>query len=222
MGKDTTLTMYDETAFLTATWAREPFPHAVIDNAWNPWVLRDCLGEFPAANDRRWVTYNDPEEVGKKAGGTNMWGEATREFFTAVRSPGFAALLEQVTGISPLTGDDIGGGMHETGTGGRLEMHVDFNIHPGDPGLERRLNMLVFLNDTWEREWGGTLLLGADRSVEVPPLFNRTVLFECSATSFHGHPDPIVGDHLRRSLACYFYAPVRAETEAAHSTLWSR
>lgn len=214
--------MYDDNAFLGAHWATDPFPFTVIDGAWDPAVLRSCLSEFPAADDRRWVTYNDPEERGKKAGGSNMWGPVTRGFFATVRSPEFAALLEQVTGISPLTGDDIGGGMHETGEGGRLEMHVDFNIHPADPGLERRLNMLVFLNDEWEHEWGGDLLLGADKSVVVRPLFNRTVLFECSDTSFHGHPDPVVGDHLRRSLACYFYAPTRSEAGAAHSTLWSR
>lgn len=212
--------MYDGNALLTAEWATEPFPHTVIDGMWNPSFLRACRGEFPAAGDERWITYDDPEERGKKAGALNMWGPTTHSFFDVVRDPEFAVLLEQVTGIQPLIGDDIGGGMHETGDGGRLEMHVDFNIHPGNPLLERRLNVLVFLNDRWERDWGGVLYLGDRKQVEVLPLFNRTVIFECSDQSFHGHPDPIIGEHLRRSLACYFYAPVRAETAAPHSTVW--
>ena len=212
--------MYDSTALLTAEWAEDPFPHLVIDNLWNPAVLRAARDEFPAPGDLRWITYNDPEDRGKKAGAVNMWGPHTREFFAEVRSAPFTRVMEAATGIAPLTADDIGGGMHETGEGGRLEMHVDFNIHPGDPTLERRLNLLVFLNDWWDPGWGGVLYLGDRKQVEVVPLFNRTVIFECSDQSFHGHPDPIVGDHRRRSLACYFYAPVRAETGAAHSTVW--
>lgn len=214
--------MYDIDVLLDATWETEPFRHAVIDGLWADDFLRHARAEFPAPDDPRWVTYNDPEERGKKAGGSNMWGPVTESFFKAVRHPGFAETLQDVTGIQPLTADDIGGGMHETGEGGRLAMHIDFNIHPADPGLERRLNLLVFLNEEWDNNWGGTLLLGALGQVSVTPTFNRTVLFETGETSFHGHPAPIVGDHLRRSLACYYYAPTRPETAAAHSTVWGQ
>lgn len=210
--------MYDVDALIEAEWQKDPFPHVVLDGLWDESILRYARSEFPTYEDPRWVTYNDPEEFGKKAGPASMWGPTTSNFFKVVRSWDFSHDLEISTGISPLTADDLGGGMHVTGEGGRLEMHVDFNILPGDPRLERRLNLLVFLNDTWEREWGGALRLG--QGVEVLPLFNRTVIFECSEVSYHGHPDAIVGDHLRRSLACYFYAPVRNETAEAHSTVW--
>lgn len=201
-------------------WEDLPFPHAVIDDFWDTDFLVACRNEFPIYEDYRWVTYNDPEEWGKKAGGYNMWGPNTKEFFRRVRSPEFTEELEVATGIDQLTADDIGGGMHMTGPGGRLEMHIDFNVHPAKP-LERRLNMLVFLNEEWDKSWGGMLYLGANKEVEVLPIFNRTVLFECSDTSFHGHPDSIVGEHYRRSLACYFYAPLREGVlERAHTTVW--
>ena len=196
-----------------------PFPHLVLDDLWGPDLLRDCAAEFPPGDDPRWTTYPDPKEYGKRAGDSRMWGPATKQFFEQARSQATCRTLEELTGISPLTADDLGGGMHMTGKGGRLAMHRDFNRHP-TLALERRLNLLVFLNEQWEREWGGVLYLGREREVEVLPLFGRTVLFACGPESWHGHPDPIVGGHWRRSLACYYYAPVREETAAAHSTVW--
>ncbi|MFJ4926821.1 2OG-Fe(II) oxygenase [Streptomyces sp. NPDC088736] len=196
-----------------------PFPHAVIDGLWDPDELRACAAEFPPGNDPRWTTYPDPKEIGKRAGDARMWGPATHAFFERARSQEMCRALEDGTGIGPLTADDLGGGMHMTGEGGRLAMHRDFNRHPTLP-LERRLNLLIFLNEEWERGWGGVLYLGAGQEVAVEPLFNRTVLFACGPESWHGHPDPIVGGHWRRSLACYYYAPLREETAAPHSTVW--
>lgn len=198
----------------------QPFPHLVVDNLWPDHLLDAINAEFPAAADPRWITYPDAKERGKKAGDARMWGDATRGFFDAARTPEACAMLEQLTGIGPLTADDIGGGMHETGDGGRLAMHVDFNVHPTLP-LERRINMLVFLNRDWDPAWGGVLHLGEEREVGVVPEFNRTVIFATGETSWHGHPDPVVGDHLRRSLALYYYAPLRAETAEAHTTVWA-
>lgn len=197
-----------------------PFPHAVIDGLWDPERLKLIAKEFPAASDGRWTQYADPKERGKRCGGAELWGAETAEWFTFMRSPEFTADVEAFTGLKSLTADTLGGGMHMTSEGGRLASHVDFNIHPRDATLERRINFLVFLNEGWDPAWGGCLLLGKNRDVEVVPEFNRTVIFETSEISWHGHPDPIVGDHLRKSLACYFYAPRRVEAAPSHSTVW--
>lgn len=197
-----------------------PFPHVVIDGLWDDDELRGIRGEFPDYNDPRWIGYNDPEEIGKKAGPEPMWGPLTHAWFQRARGFEFTDWLEDTVGIDPLTADTLGGGMHCTGEGGRLESHVDFSIHPQLPDLIRRINLLVFLNDEWDQEWGGTLHLGKDRDVAVLPVFNRTVIFETSSRSWHGHPEPIVGDHLRRSLALYFYAPRRLDDDLIGSTVW--
>jgi hypothetical protein len=198
----------------------QPFPHLVIDDLWSEQWLDQIAAEFPDPRDPRWITYPDPKEYGKRCGGPNCWGPETARWIDYARSIEATVALELATGIQPLTADTIGGGMHMTSEGGRLEGHVDFNIHPDHPGLERRLNMLVFLNTDWKPDWGGALYLGADRQVEVQPLFNRTVIFATSNKSWHGHPDPIVGDHLRKSLAVYYYAPTRASTRIPHTTIW--
>jgi hypothetical protein len=109
--------------------------------------------------------------------------------------------------------------MHMTTEGGRLEMHVDFNVHPTLP-LERRLNLLVFLEEAWDVTFGGLLCLGEGKGIRIEPLLNTTVIFETSERSWHGHPDPIGDPVKRRSIAVYYYAPLRPETAESHTTIW--
>lgn len=201
--------------------ATTPFPHLVVDGLFDRGWLAEVAKEFPPPDDRRWTTYPDPKEYGKRCGGPTCWGEATRALIAHLRSPEACVVLEKATGIEPLAADTVGGGMHMTSEGGRLASHVDFNLHPDNADFERRLNLLIFLNPGWQQYWGGTLYLGEHREIPVVPEFNRTVLFATSAKSWHGHPDPIVGDHLRKSIAVYYYAPTRHDADPAHTTIWA-
>jgi hypothetical protein len=198
----------------------QPFPHIILKPHWADKALREIAAEFPSYDDERWTTYPGEQQRGKKCGDKAMWGPATRAWFDYVRSPTYLAYLTGLTGIEGLVADTWGGGMHCTGEGGRLAMHTDFSVHPQYPLHTRRLNMLTFLNPEWEPSWGGMLYLGAKREIQVLPLLNTTVIFETSAQSFHGHPDPVAGPHLRKSLAVYFYAPRRPEDELLASTVW--
>lgn len=200
--------------------AAAPFPHAVIDGLWNRAILAAARADFPHPGDPRWTTYSDARERGKRAGGEPMWGLAARTFFTYTSTPGFITDLERLTGIHGLTADHLGGGMHLTGPGGRLGMHRDFLRHPHRP-LRRRVNMLVYLAEEWACAWGGCLRLGRPEdgpTVTVAPTFGRTVIFATSETSWHGHPEPIAGEHWRPSLATYYYTP--ADPAPADSTVF--
>jgi hypothetical protein len=206
-----------------AQWDLAPFPHTVVKDLWDPEVLRRVREEFPDPDDPRWITYPAPEERGKRAGAENCWGPQTSAFIEQLRSQVMCDWLTMITDIGPLTPDTIGGGMHMTTMGGRLERHVDFNVHPSLP-LERRLNVLVFLEDDWDPAWGGMLELGEvgdPTGCAVAPVLNTTVVFECSDHSWHGHPVPIAHPSVRRrSIAVYYYAPLREETGEAHTTIW--
>lgn len=204
--------------------SKRPFPHAVLDGRWESDILFDIASEFPPYHDPRWVEHRDPKEKGKKQGGPEMWGPVTAEFIAYLQSPHMVKGLQDLFGIDGLVADTIGGGMHCTGEGGRLDMHCDFNRHPSLPGMVRRLNLLVFLNYDWKHEWGGAVQLGrsADEdSVAMLPLFNRTVVFETSDKSWHGHPQPIVGDHVRKSIAVYYWGPEFTTQGALGSTVWA-
>ena len=201
-------------------WIPDPFPHAVIDGMWPGPFLEAVAAEFPAATDPRWTSAPGPREGGKLwCDQPSGWGPLVRQAVAEMRSDQARDWLAALTGIGGLVADTLGGGMHMTGPGGRLAMHRDFNVHPGAGNLERRLNVLLFLNPEWEKEWGGTLYLGEHKEIEVLPLAGRMAVFECGEKSWHGHPEPVTGDHWRKSLACYWYAPPR-ETVAGHGTIW--
>jgi hypothetical protein len=197
----------------------DPFPHIVVDNFWSDDDLKLAAAEFPEPADPRWKTYRDPKEWGKRCmDEPHTWPRSVAQLMAHLQSPVMCEALEDLTGLRGLTADGLGGGMHMTGEGGRLDMHVDFNVHPDGKRL-RRLNVLVFLNEEWNWEWGGTLFLGEKTDKGILPLFNKMVIFECSDKSWHGHPGPIVGNRWRKSLACYYYVPMDSEVEA-HTTTW--
>ncbi len=145
----------------------------------------------------------------------------------AIMSPEFLADLEFITGIPNLLSDEAysGGGMHLTGPGGRLDVHVDFN-KLNDRKLFRRLNILLYLNPVWQEDWGGHIELW-DKEVKTchfrsSPKLNRCLIFETSDVSYHGvAPVSASAPHVRQSFAAYYYTrePPPGMT-ASHSTIF--
>ena len=192
--------------------AADPFPHIVIDDFITPDVLEACLQFFPDAPDPDSQTFDRAQERYKTSFNPDFLPGHLRSFFYALNSQPFIAFLENMTGVKGLIPDPyyLGGGFHETRQGGHLSVHADFNLHP-KLRLERRLNLLIYLNKDWEDAYGGALELWDQEMSScisrVTPEFNRCVVFSTNATSYHGHPAPI--DHPRgqprRSIALYYY-----------------
>ena len=116
-----------------------------------------------------------------------------------------------------------GGGLHTHRSGGKLNAHLDYSLHP-KLRLERRLNLLIYLTPDWKTEWGGDLgLWNHDEEYKKPknlistisPQFNRAVLFDTTQNSWHGLPDPIQcpPEVTRNSLAVYYLCDPRSEAE---------
>src|SRR3546814_19268220 len=102
----------------------------------------------------------------------SQWGRGVGQFMAHMHSPVMCQALEELTGMEGLTADALGGGLHMTGTGGRLDMHVDFNVHSDGQRL-RRFNVLTFLARDWDPAWGGVLYMGENQEGEVVPAWNR-------------------------------------------------
>lgn len=214
--------------------AARPFPHIVIDNLFRDDILRQVLAEWPV-NETALERHDDGTFVRSKIGTTweVVFGQVTRQCFEVLHGARFLLALEKLTGMWGLMGDPyfFGGGLHATARGGRLAVHADFNKHPRFM-LDRRLNLLVYLNENWGSENGGELELWDQemRKCEqrVLPVFNRTVIFSTNRTSFHGQPNPVAGgpDIWRKSLALYYYSNGRADeghppaVGENYSTLW--
>lgn len=208
------------------------FPHIVLADAVYPDVAALLGSEFPPPEDDRWKTYTGPLEHGKQEASSMAARSGVRDMHQYLASSEFVGWLRALTRTPDLIPDPhrVGGGIHQVGLGGRLGMHVDFNVSPADSHLIRAVNVILFVGDHpgWEAAWGGYLSLGTARQGggDVMPLPGTLVVFEASDTSWHGHPvpmqpSPVDGSlpPLRKSIPAYYYRPVRQdERVVAHST----
>lgn len=202
-----------------------PFPHAVFDDLLPADLLRRVASEFPEAPSMS-TQFRSERELKSAENDWNRFGSASRELVGELNSGAFLASLSALTGIDGLIADAEleGGGMHQIVAGGRLDVHADFTHHSN--GLDRRINVLVYLNEHWDPAWAGQLeLWDRDRRgcVErIDPTFGRVVVFSTLADSFHGHPEPLRAPDgvSRRSIALYYYSNGRPEQLVPRSTRW--
>jgi hypothetical protein len=208
-----------------------PFPHIVIDNLFDDETLDAILAEFPKPDEIEWAAFDNPTE--KKLGYryTSPLRRNLRDFLYEMNSPPVLQFLEKLTGIEGLIPDPYygGAGPHQILPGGFLKIHADFNWHPLMK-LDRRLNLLVYLNKDWQEEYGGHLELW-DREMahceqKILPVFNRTVVFSTTDFSYHGHPTPLAcpEGRSRKSVSFYYYTNGRPEEErsAPHDTIFRK
>lgn len=190
-----------------------PFPHIAMDNFLVPEVARQAESEFPSLDHDHWINYAHANE--RKFANTDptTWGPTLRSIWEELTSPRFVRFLSDLTGIDGLHTDDSleGAGLHQTQTGGFLNIHADFTVHPHHQHWRRRANLLVYLNHDWPASYGGDLELWSrdmkTREEIIAPIGNRAVVFTTGADTWHGHPDPLrcPPDTARRSLAIYYY-----------------
>jgi Rps23 Pro-64 3,4-dihydroxylase Tpa1-like proline 4-hydroxylase len=210
----------------------QPFPHIVIDNFLPEAVLDDVLAEFPKPQQIDWQQFENKAEKKLASKHEQQMGDATRSLLYNFNSATFITFLEVLTGIDGIIPDPHfeGGGLHQIQRGGYLKMHVDFNWHR-KMRLDRRLNLLLYLNKDWQESYGGHLELWDTEMTQcvqkVLPIFNRCVIFSTTDFSYHGHPEPLTcpEDRSRKSLALYYYSNGRPAEElkeggATHSTIF--
>ena len=215
--------------FRTAYASANPFPHAVIDDFLPAEICEQILAEFPdlRSTDSLNIDRRESKKLANKE--ERQLSDFTRDVLAQMNSAACLRFLEELTGIGGLIGDPYfeGGGLHQIERGGFLKMHVDFNYHRRLK-LDRRINLIVYLNKDWRDEYQGHLQLWDRRMTtcvrKILPVFNRCVIFNTSDWSYHGHPDRLEcpQEQSRKSMALYYYSNGRPEEEKSprHGTLW--
>jgi len=200
-----------------------PFPHIVMDDFLPAEVLEQVIVEFPKPSDEGWFRFDHSKS--HKLGLHEEWllGTNTRQLVSQLNGIVFVQFLEALTGITGLIPDPHlqGGGLHQIEPGGFLKIHSDFNFH-SVWNLDRRINVLIYLNHDWDDAWGGKLELWDEAMSNyqtISPVFNRMVVFATTDSAKHGHPDPLGCPEgvSRRSLALYYYSNGRPESERTGS-----
>ena len=191
----------------------DPFPHIVIDD----FVVRSLVSEaavaFPKKNDSRWIHYSHYNEDKCAITDSSRMPNVLASLISDLSSQDFIEFLQKLTGINNLKADPTlqGGGLHMTKTGGYLNIHADFTVHPLKRDWRRRVNLLLYLNSNWQESYEGHLELWSKDMKKcvhrISPQLNRCVIFNTDDDSFHGVPAALKSptDVTRNSVALYYY-----------------
>lgn len=204
----------------------KPFRHCIIDNFFEDITALDLSNEFPDYNDPNiWSVYRNAIENKKLTPHWDLFPAKTYQAFTLMNTPGFVEKIKLITGIPDLVADYgmHGGGWHMHTRGGKLNMHKDYSIHP-KLGMERRINIIIYMTPDWKEEWNGGLEFWSHNEEKNLPKecvtkvynkFNRAVLFDTTQNSWHGLPNEIVCPEgvYRKSLAIYYISKPRRGVE---------
>ncbi|HEX6496087.1 MAG TPA: 2OG-Fe(II) oxygenase [Acidobacteriaceae bacterium] len=194
--------------------ANKPFPHIYFDNFLPPTVADLALTTFPDPNEIDWLRHRGLDQNKKLAfDNAEFLPSPLRDILFFLNSRPMLLFLEKLTGIPDIFGDPYyhGGGLHQTKSGGSLEVHADYSYHP-KLKVDRRINVLVYLNKDWKEEYGGHFELWnrelTQAEVKVLPLFNRCAIFSTTSYSYHGQPTPLTcpPDRTRKSIATYYFS----------------
>lgn len=199
--------------FLSAT----PFNHIIIDDFFLPEVAEQLANEFPSYDSSSWNAHYQNAIEDKKA--CNHWDKFPKLTYAAFHylcGSEFENIVKQITNNSGLQADVglHGGGWHAHTKNGKLNVHLDYSIHP-KLKLERHYNLIVYITPDWQPKWGGGLELWSHDSdnntakecmVQVENRFNRAVLFDTTQNSWHGLPVNLSCPEgiMRQSLAVYY------------------
>tara|TARA_B100001063_G_C16761488_1_gene556175 strand:- start:1774 stop:2550 length:777 start_codon:yes stop_codon:yes gene_type:complete len=218
-----------------STFSESPFKHCVIDDFFDKSVANELLYSFPALDDEIWEKTNDEDiEVKYRTSFQSEFDvpDGLINAFRIFNSSTFLKAISKVFKIPKLLPDPYysGGGLNVTEKGGLLDVHVDGNYHDAS-GLNRRINVILYLNPGWEKNWGGEFGLynedGTKLIKKVEPIFNRLIIFDTHDKSFHGLPDPLnfpEGKN-RKSIILYYYTKESRPSDQniykdPHSALW--
>lgn len=191
-----------------------PFPYIKIDNLLMPEAAKEAAASYPdfetaLEQGKTFATVNERKKI--QITNSALFPKPVAQLNQLLSSPSFLEDISFITGIPNLLSDEelIGGGIHMTGPGGKLDVHVDFNFI-AERQLYRRLNLLLYLNARWETSWGGQFQLW-DKDVKIcsatfDPVLNRCIIFETSDISYHGVvPVGLAAGGPRKSFAAYYY-----------------
>lgn len=192
----------------------DPFFHIEIENFVPTEIAEKLSKDFLDYEDDKWFCYKNKIEDKKLLSDWRQFPETTYQFLSFLNS---SYVLETLSNIvdSKLHADYglHGGGWHIHASGGKLNPHLDYSIHP-TLKLQRKLNLILYLCEDWQDKYGGHFGLWgcqdngkvAQIKKEIPMGFNKAVLFDTTQNSWHGLSREVncPSGNFRKSIAVYY------------------
>ena len=209
----------------------KPFPNIVISNFFKSDFLNSILEEFPDLSKiSKSENYNVRNEVKLSNKNYKEFPQTIKSLISFLYSSEFLSFLQNLTSIKEKLVSDPhleGGGLHEIKKGGVLKIHTDFNRHPF-LDLDRRINVLIYLNKNWKDSYAGHLELWNQNmskcEKKILPSFNTMVIFSTTDFSNHGHPELLncPNGTSRKSIALYYFSSGRPKNEVINKNKKNR
>jgi len=203
-----------------------PFDHCVIDNfLLDPETIER---EFLDYDSEHWLEYNNIVQHKKLNCDWFLFPKNTYQLFAYLNSPDFVDKLSKLVGCKLYSDPGLqAGGWHMHGSGGSLNPHLDYSIHPKLP-LQRKLNLIIYLSKDLKEEHGGHFGLWSGTNTpdqlvkEVAPIFNRAVIFDTTQNSWHGLSRicSVPKGVYRKSIAIYYLTDLPEDADSRPRALF--
>jgi Rps23 Pro-64 3,4-dihydroxylase Tpa1-like proline 4-hydroxylase len=198
-----------------------PYDHIILDDFLKQPYYESVCKVLPEKPSEHWWNYENPLEVKYALDKFEYMDPLLKNVFYALAHETIIKKLRTLFSIPNLEFDPYchGGGLHMYPQNGRLNMHLDYEKHP-ITNKQRRLNIILYLNDTWDSSWNGDTQLWDSTMTECKvrsyPKANTAIVFVTTENSWHGVPKIIEcpADIYRKSLAYYYVSDIenRADT----------
>lgn len=210
----------------------KPFNHVVIDNFLPNDIANQVAEEFPHFDSEFWYEYANPLEIKKACSDWNKFSPSIYKVFLNLLNPKIVETLSILTDTQLFPDYGLhGGGLHTHKSGGKLNTHLDYSIHP-KANLQRKINIIIYVSKNWNPDWNGSLGLWSHNYETNQPLdlvqnieciFNRAVIFDTTMNSWHGLPNPVKcpENKSRNSLATYYLCEPPAQVDQRAKALYA-
>jgi hypothetical protein len=211
----------------------KPFNHCVCNNFFKKDFAKILSKEFPLYNDDIWHEYKNLLEVKRVCNNWNNFQKNTYIAFSLLNSQEFINTITNFSKINILYPDYglNGGGLHIHKNGGKLNHHLDYDIHP-KLNKQRKINLLIYLTPNWKSNYGGKLgFFSHNKKNNSPeklikkiiPKFNRAVFFDTTQNSWHGLIDKVKTPKniCRTSFAIYYLTDIQSRGTGKSKALFA-
>lgn len=190
---------------------KNPYDHIIINNFIDSSYYDEIQKILPDKPTQTWWKYENPLEVKYALDDFELMHPLIQNIFYALSHDKIINKLKNIFNIHNLEYDPYchGGGLHMHPKYGRLNIHLDYEKHP-ITNKQRRLNIILYLNDNWDNEWNGdTQLFSTDLKdciVKSYPKSNTAIIFITNDNSWHGVPEIIkCPENIYRKTLAYYY-----------------
>lgn len=202
-----------------------PIPHVIIDNFLPENVFKDLCKDIKNYPQEKWIV---------KSLGTSSIRKEARDFtespilnqvLTNLTAHSFVTWMSKITGNPGIIPDPhhLGAGLTSTPSGTNLGLHIDFNWND-TLKLNRKFNLILYANESWEDSWNGYLEFWNKDSTEclytVRPTPNRLIFWEYEQDLVHGFTKTIncPPEVERQNLMTIYYTSNSTPTSPPHKS----